>query len=94
MNGIKKFAIQKSQDKLYKGMYNFPFFKKEEGEIFKNMKLLGEFKHHYTKYKLNIKVYHQILKEENKNYQFKSLKELENTALSILSLKALRLIKL
>ena len=24
----KKFAIQKSQDKLYKGMYNFPFFKK------------------------------------------------------------------
>ena len=90
----KKFAIQKSQDKLYKGMYNFPFFKKEEGEIFKNMKLLGEFKHHYTKYKLNIKVYHQILKEENKNYQFKSLKELESTALSILSLKALRLIKL
>ncbi len=58
------------------------------------MKLLGEFKHHYTKYKLNIKVYHQILKEENKNYQFKSLKELESTALSILSLKALRLIKL
>lgn len=57
------------------------------------MKLLGEFKHHYTKYKLNIKVYHQILKE-NKNYQFKSLKELESTALSILSLKALRLIKL
>lgn len=43
------------------------------------MKLLGEFKHHYTKYKLNIKVYHQILKEENKNYQFKSLKELEST---------------
>lgn len=90
----KKFAIQKSQDKLYKGMYNFPFFKETESEISKSMKFLGEFKHNYTKYKLNIKVYHQILKEENKNYQFKSLKELESTALSILSLKALKLIKL
>ncbi|EGJ2119704.1 A/G-specific adenine glycosylase, partial [Campylobacter jejuni] len=42
----------------------------------------------------NIKVYHQILNNENKNYEFKTLKELESTALSALSLKALKLIKL
>ncbi|TEY26675.1 A/G-specific adenine glycosylase, partial [Campylobacter sp. CH185] len=52
------------------------------------------FKHSYTKYKLNIKVYHQILNNENKNYEFQTLKELESTALSALSLKALKLIKL
>lgn len=43
---------------------------------------------------LNIKVYHQILNNENKNYEFQTLKELESTALSALSLKALKLIKL
>lgn len=89
----KKFAIQQSQDKLYKGMYNFPFFKEDEREISKDMRFVGEFKHSYTKYKLNIKVYHQILNNESKNYQFKTLKELESTALSALSLKALKLIK-
>ncbi|EAL3410288.1 hypothetical protein OS383_000409 [Campylobacter coli] len=51
-------------------------------------------KNHKSLIKDFIFFYHQILKEENKNYQFKSLKELESTALSILSLKALRLIKL
>ncbi|ECP7058823.1 A/G-specific adenine glycosylase, partial [Campylobacter jejuni] len=90
----KKFAIQKSQDKLYKGMYNFPFFKEGEYKLSKDMGFVGEFKHNYTKYKLNIKVYHQILNNENKNYEFKTLKELESTALSALSLKALKLIKL
>lgn len=85
-----KFGVQKSQNKLYKGMYNFPFF--EEKSICKNMKFLGEFKHNCTKYKLNVKVYHQILKDEDKNYEFKSLEELESTALSALSLKALKLI--
>lgn len=58
------------------------------------MGFVEEFKHNYTKYKLNIKVYHQILNNENKNYEFKTLKELESTALSALSLKALKLIKL
>lgn len=57
------------------------------------MGFVGEFKHSYTKYKLNIKVYHQILNNENKNYNL-NLKELESTALSALSLKALKLIKL
>ncbi len=89
----KKFALQKSQTKLYKGMYNFPFFKENEFKIHKNMDFIGEFKHSYTKYRLYIKVYHQILKEKTKNYEFKSLQELENIALSALSLKALKLIK-
>ena len=82
----KKFVIQQSQDRLYKGMYNFPFFKEGEYKLSKDMSFVGEFKHGYTKYKLNIKVYHQILN--------KTLKELESTALSALSLKALKLIKL
>ncbi|TEY04011.1 A/G-specific adenine glycosylase [Campylobacter sp. US33a] len=88
-----KFGVQKSQDKLYKGMYNFPFFKEEE-IVFENAKFLGEFKHSYTKYKLNIKIYHKILKDEDINYEFKSLEELESTALSALSLKALKSVKL
>nr|EIM4023463.1 A/G-specific adenine glycosylase [Campylobacter jejuni] len=37
---------------------------------------------------------YQILNNENKNYEFQTLKELESTALSVLSLKALKLIKL
>ncbi|MBM0637270.1 A/G-specific adenine glycosylase [Campylobacter sp. VicNov18] len=89
----KQFAIQKSYDKLYKGMYNFPYFKEDECKLSQNMHFLGEFKHAYTKYKLKIKVYHQILKEKNENYEFKSLKQLQNTALSVLSLKALDLMK-
>lgn len=75
-------------------MYNFPFFKEGEYKLSKDMSFVGEFKHGYTKYKLNIKVYHQILNNENKNYEFKTLKELESTALSVLSLNALKLIKL
>lgn len=89
----KKFALQKSQNKLYKGMYNFPFFKEGEYKLSKDMQFLGAFKHSYTKYKLSIKVYHQFLTNENKNYEFKSLKELENTAISTLSLKALKIFK-
>ncbi|TKX32958.1 A/G-specific adenine glycosylase [Campylobacter aviculae] len=86
-------AIKKSQEKLYKGMYNFPLFKESEFKLTKNMKYLGEFKHSYTKYKINVKVYHQILKIKTKDYEFKEFKELKHIPLSILSLKALNLIK-
>ncbi|EKO7624957.1 A/G-specific adenine glycosylase [Campylobacter upsaliensis] len=85
-----KFAVQKSAKKLYKGLYNFPF--KEDLKP-SNAVFLGEFKHTYTKYKLKIKIYHQILQKENVEFEFKSLEELENLALSKLSLKALQIFK-
>ncbi|MFB1645738.1 A/G-specific adenine glycosylase [Campylobacter molothri] len=89
----EQIAIKKSQEKLYKGMYNFPLFKEDEFKKQKNMIFLGEFKHSYTKYKINIQVYHQILKIKTKDYEFKNFKELKHIPLSILSLKALNLIK-
>ncbi|MBZ7941934.1 A/G-specific adenine glycosylase [Campylobacter molothri] len=89
----EQIAIKKSQEKLYKGMYNFPLFKEGEFKKQKNMIFLGEFKHSYTKYKINIQVYHQILKIKTKDYEFKNFKELKHIPLSILSLKALNLIK-
>lgn len=85
-----KFAVQKSTKKLYKGLYNFPL---KEDLKSSNIAFLGEFKHTYTKYKLKIKIYHQNLQEENAKFEFKSLKELENIALSSLSLKALQIFK-
>ncbi|EMQ6246332.1 A/G-specific adenine glycosylase [Campylobacter upsaliensis] len=85
-----KFALEKSTKKLYKGLYNFPF--KEDLKP-SNAVFLGEFKHTYTKYKLKIKIYHQILQKENVEFEFKSLEELENLALSKLSLKALQIFK-
>lgn len=85
-----KFALEKSTKKLYKGLYNFPF--KEDLKPYK-ARFLGEFKHTYTKYKLKIKIYHQILQKENMKFEFKSLEELENLALSNLSLKALQIFK-
>ncbi|MDX2323561.1 A/G-specific adenine glycosylase [Campylobacter hepaticus] len=88
------FAVQKSNNKLYKGMYNFPFFNEGEFKIHKNMRFLTQFRHSYTKYKLSIKVYHQVLEFKDEKYEFKSLKEIENLPLSTLSLKALKLIKL
>lgn len=89
----KKFSIQKSSKKLYKGMYNFPFFEDNEFKINKNMKLITEFKHSYTRFKINVRVYHQILDKKDKSHNFKSLEELDNMPLSILSLKALKILK-
>ncbi|MBK1972469.1 A/G-specific adenine glycosylase [Campylobacter sp. TTU-622] len=89
----KKFSIQKSSKKLYKGLYNFPFFKDDEFNLNENMKPIAEFKHGYTKFKINVKVYHQILDKEDKSYEFKSFKELDNIPISILSLKALKKVK-
>lgn len=87
-----KFAVKKSQEKLYQGLYNFIFFNDEEC---RNLKFLGEFKHSYTKYKIRVKVYHEETSKTSSTYEFKSLKELGNLALSSLSLKALKfLVKL
>ncbi|ARJ57299.1 A/G-specific adenine glycosylase [Campylobacter cuniculorum] len=87
-----KFALKKSQEKLYYGLYNFIFFEDEEC---KDLKFLGEFKHSYTKYKIRVKIYHKNISIQDavcefKTYEFKTLEELKNLALSSLSLKALK----
>lgn len=94
MNLIKNLRYRKVKISFIRVCIIFLFFKEGEYKLSKDMSFVGEFKHSYTKYKLNIKVYHQILNNENKNYEFKTLKELESTALSALSLKVLKLIKL
>lgn len=84
-----KFAVQKSTDLLYKGMYNFPF---NQNNITPLSIFIGKFKHNYTKYKIQVNVYYQKLSSKNKLYKFKSIKELDQIALSTLSLKALILL--
>lgn len=93
-----RFAVQKSERNLYKGMYNFEFGEAKTSILPKKAHFIGEFKHSYTKYRLNIKIYYQklSLKEfetERAKSEFKSLAKLEAMPLSSLSLKALRLFK-
>ncbi|EAL5902072.1 A/G-specific adenine glycosylase [Campylobacter sp. CNRCH_2014_2849] len=85
----EQFLLIKSKEKLYFNMYNFLEYNKE-----KNAKFIGEFKHSYTKYKINAKVY--FLKDddfEDLKAKAFSYKELEYLALSKLALKAFELFK-
>ncbi|EGK8036265.1 A/G-specific adenine glycosylase [Campylobacter lari] len=85
----EQFLLIKSKEKLYFNMYNFLEYNKE-----KNAKFIGEFKHSYTKYKINAKVY--FLKDDDfEDFKAKafSYKELEHFALSKLALKAFELFK-
>ncbi|MCV3508248.1 A/G-specific adenine glycosylase [Campylobacter sp. CNRCH_2016_3089] len=85
----EQFLLIKSKEKLYFNMYNFLEYNKE-----KNAKFIGEFKHSYTKYKINAKVY--FLKDDDfEDFKAKafSYKELEHLALSKLALKAFEFFK-
>ncbi|EFO9213196.1 A/G-specific adenine glycosylase [Campylobacter lari] len=85
----EQFLLIKSKEKLYFNMYNFLEYNKE-----KNAKFIGEFKHSYTKYKINAKVY--FLKDDDfEDFKAKafSYKELEHLAFSKLALKAFELFK-
>lgn len=79
-----KFALLKSKEKLHQGPYNFPFYPS------KNMQFVAIFKHHHTKFKLELEIYHQILEKRTRTFIFKSYEEYENLALSSLSLKLFR----
>ncbi|MCV3352323.1 A/G-specific adenine glycosylase [Campylobacter lari] len=85
----EQFLLVKSKEKLYFNMYNFLEYKNQ-----KKAKFIGEFKHSYTKYKINAKVY--FLKDDDfddlKVKAF-SYKDLEYLALSKLALKTLELFK-
>ncbi|MCV3424154.1 A/G-specific adenine glycosylase [Campylobacter sp. IFREMER_LSEM_CL1085] len=85
----EQFLLIKSKEKLYFNMYNFLEYNKE-----KNAKFIGEFKHSYTKYKINAKVY--FLKDDDfEDLKAKAFayKELEYITLSKLALKAFELFK-
>ncbi|MCX2682650.1 A/G-specific adenine glycosylase [Campylobacter sp. MIT 21-1685] len=82
------FAVQKSTEKLYNGLYNFPCTNTTHNN--KKAKFLGEFKHSYTKYKLYIKMYHYKTSQRLNEYEFKTIEELDTMPLSALSLKALK----
>lgn len=87
-----KIALFKSKDGLYRGLYNFPFFSLENSPFdVKNTKPLATFKHSYTKFRLELEIYHSVLTKKERDYIFKSKEECENLALSNLSLKALKI---
>ncbi|TQR32336.1 A/G-specific adenine glycosylase [Campylobacter sp. MIT 99-7217] len=92
LNFEDKIAVLKSKEALYKNLYNFPFDRLENCEL-EDMSLLAQFKHSYTKFKLNVKIFYQILKERDQRYEFKRVQDLQKLALSNLSLKALELFK-
>ncbi|AJC91708.1 A/G-specific adenine glycosylase [Campylobacter subantarcticus LMG 24377] len=83
------FLLEQSKEKLYFNLYNFLTYKGE-----KNASYLGEFKHTYTKYKINARVY--FLKDDQfKDQGFKAVldKELEQLTLSKLAVKAFEIYK-
>ena len=80
-----KLALQKSSEKLYKGLYNLPQI---SDEMTKECKFVGEFKHAYTKYRLNVKVFFQKV-ENMKGYEFVEFEKLNLVPLSKLCVKAL-----
>ncbi|MCV3381648.1 A/G-specific adenine glycosylase [Campylobacter sp. IFREMER_LSEM_CL2127] len=85
----EQLLLVKSEEKLYFNMYNFLEYKNQ-----KKAKFIGEFKHSYTKYKINAKVY--FLKDddfEDLKAKAFSYKDLEHLALSKLALKTLELFK-
>jgi len=108
-----KIALQKSKQKLYKGLYNLPqmqanthkFSEKRLEFDGKEFKFIGEFKHSYTKYRINARVYELKFDERGKNLaqnpifkalnlqecEFIELKKLSLLPLSKLCVKALQL---
>lgn len=85
-----KIALAKSEERLFKGLYNLP--KLEEFQS-RKCEFLGKFKHSYTKYKLDISLFKAHIKGQNypKNVEFFSFKEALLLPLSNLSFKALKL---
>ncbi|MCR6570666.1 A/G-specific adenine glycosylase [Campylobacter insulaenigrae] len=83
------FVLKKSQEKLYFNMYNFLEFRKHKNAIY-----IGSFKHSYTKYKIEAKVY--FLQDDMFEIQDEELftyEKLQKIALSKFALKALDVYK-
>jgi A/G-specific adenine glycosylase len=79
-----KIAVQKSTNKLYHGMYEFPTVDLIEEDF------LGSFKHSYTKYRITVSLY----KVENpaEEVEWVELEKLSQIPLSSMMKKALKLL--
>ncbi|WP_242689824.1 A/G-specific adenine glycosylase [Sulfurimonas aquatica] len=79
----EKIALKYSKEKLYKDMLVLPSVDPIEEN------LLGEFKHSYTKYRLNVKLYEiQDINDEKDEIVWINLKDFKNAAISSLTKKA------
>ena len=83
-----KIAVQKSTQKLYKGLYNLPQI---DDELAKDCKFIGEFKHSYTKYRLSVRVYFKRV-QEFEGCEFIEFEKLDLVPLSKLCIKALNIV--
>lgn len=94
-----KIALLKSPKSLYKGLYVFPLLENAP----KNTIILGNFKHSYTRYKLNISVELLPLENKEKLKDFEHLGKLQwhtidnlcskaNVPLASITLKALEIL--
>ncbi len=75
-----KIALKTSQEKLYKGMLVLPNVDPIEEHF------IAAFKHSYTKYRLNVKLY--TLENIDEDVVWQAIKELENAPVSSLTKKA------
>lgn len=79
-------AMKISKEGMYKDMLELPALDTSE-----HLKMLGSFKHSYTKYRLDVRLYH--LNAVDEDVRWVSFAELENAPISSLTQKALKLYK-
>ncbi|RDU59007.1 A/G-specific adenine glycosylase [Helicobacter sp. MIT 14-3879] len=90
-----KIAVLQSQENLYRGLYNLPSISVECEKI-ESCTFLGQFKHHYTKYQLDVRIYGirddmlQACFAAHENIEFLSTDTLKSKPLSMLCVKALQ----
>ncbi len=89
-----KFALSKSQTKLYYNLYNFPTIQKPKNPT---PKKLGILQHSYTKYRLKLHLYWlhspESLHQTPQNIEFFTPKELETLPISSMALKILNFLE-
>lgn len=81
----KKLALVKSEEKLYKGLLVLPFCEPNEED------LIGNFKHSYTKYRINVSLYR--VKNVSEKAVWYSYEELLQAPISSMTKKALDFIE-
>ena len=89
-----KFALTKSQTKLYYNLYNFPFISPLKSL---QTRKLGILKHSYTKYNLTLHLYllqsQELFQQTQQKIEFFTQEELKNLPISSMTLKILDFLK-
>lgn len=89
-----KFALTKSQTKLYYNLYNFPLISPPKSP---QTNKLGILKHSYTKYNLTLHLYslqsQELLQQTQQKIEFFTQEELKNLPISSMTLKILDFLK-